>query len=242
MRPLPDGRDGFAVKSATEFLSVNGREVPLAIVRSRRARRYILRVRPDGIARLTIPRSGSAVEARRFAERQTAWVDRQLQYFANHPIRPREWLAGMEILFRGEPVKIEIIADGKIQFGNESIVVADATADLRPAIEKQLRALAAEELPPLVFSFAAQHQLTVNRVTIRNQRSRWGSCSHRGVISLNWRLIQTPPLVRDYIVLHELMHLRQMNHSRRFWQEVEKVCPNYQNARRWLKQHPGLLK
>lgn len=228
--------------TATKFLSVNGREVPLAIVRSRRARRYILRVRSDGIARLTIPRSGSAVEARRFAERQTIWVERQLQYFANHPIRPREWLVGMEILFRGEPVTIEITGSGGIQLGSESIVVADAAADLRPAIEKHLRALAANELPALVFAFAAQHQLAVSRVTVRGQRSRWGSCSHRGVISLNWRLIQTPPFVRDYVILHELMHLRQMNHSHRFWQEVEKVCPNYQNARRWLKQHPGLLK
>lgn len=227
--------------SATESLSVNGREIPLAIVRSRRARRYILRVRPDGLARLTIPRGGSAAEARQFAERQTAWLERQLNYFSNRPIRPREWSIGMEIFFRGELVKIENAA-GKISFGSESIVVANVDSDLRPAIEKRLRALAAKELPSLVFTFATQHQLTVNRVTVRNQKSRWGSCSPRGVISLNWRLIQTPPFVRDYIILHELMHLRQMNHSEKFWREVKSVCPDCQNAKRWIKEHPGLLK
>jgi len=77
---------------------------------------------------------------------------------------------------------------------------------------------------------------------VRNQRSRWGSCSHRGSISLNWRLIQAPPFVRDYILLHELMHLREMNHSPRFWSEVESVCPYYQVAERWLKAHSRLLR
>lgn len=226
---------------ATEILSVNGREVPLAIVRSRRACRYILRVRPDGLARLTIPRGGSATEARQFAERQTAWLERQLNYFSSRPNRLHEWFVGSEILFRGELVKI-ISADDKINFGSELIVIANTNSDLGPAIGKHLRALAAKELPPLVFAFAAQHQLTVSRVTIRNQRSRWGSCSRRGVISLNWRLIQLPMYVRDYIILHELMHLRQMNHSQKFWQEVKNVCPDYLDAKLWMKQHPGLLK
>ena len=103
--------------------------------------------------------------------------------------------------------------------------------------------LAVTELPPRVYEFAAAHHLTVGRVTVRNQRSRWGSCSRRGTISLNWKLIQTTPFVRDYIILHELMHLRQMNHSKKFWREVESVCPEYKAAEKWLKQHsPALLK
>ena len=107
---------------------------------------------------------------------------------------------------------------------------------------KHLWKLAAAELPPKVFELAAAHQLNVRRVTVRNQRSRWGSCSRRGTISLNWKLIQAPPFVRDYIVLHELMHLRQMNHSARFWREVEVVCPEYKTAEKWLKQNSALLK
>ena len=82
----------------------------------------------------------------------------------------------------------------------------------------------------------------MRRITVRNQRSRWGSCSVKGTISLNWRLIQTPPFVQDYIILHELMHLREMNHSRRYWRCVEQVCPNYRNAEAWLKQNKNLLR
>src|SRR2546430_242181 len=83
---------------------------------------------------------------------------------------------------------------------------------------------------------ASAHGFSVRRVTVRNQRSRWGSCSVRGTISLNWRLVQTPVFVRDYIVLHELAHLKEMNHSRRYWREVARLCPEFEQAERWLKQ------
>jgi hypothetical protein len=231
--------------SADDLLAVNARQIPIAFVRNPRARRYVLRLRPDGLARVTIPRGGSAAEARRFAERNRDWLDRQLQRLATQPKRPAEWLVGTEILFRGEPVKLEAGVNGEsgmIRFGTEVVRVPHAAADLRPVIEKLLRRLAAKELPPRVLEFAALHQSPVRRVTVRNQRSRWGSCSRRGTISLNWRLIQAPSYVRDYLMLHELSHLREMNHSARFWREVERVCPDYETAERWLKQHSALLK
>ncbi len=88
---------------------------------------------------------------------------------------------------------------------------------------------------------AKLHAISAVRVLVRNQKSRWGSCSRRGTISLNWRLIQTPGDVRDYIILHELAHRRQMNHSDQFWQEVAHLCPDYLKAERWLKQNAKLL-
>jgi predicted metal-dependent hydrolase len=233
-------------KSSTpsEVLSVNGRDVPVALVRNRRARRYVLRLRADGVARLTVPRHGSTAEAWQFALRNGAWLERQLQYYATHPVRPKEWLAGTEIFFRGKPTRIESSANGDghvIQLESELIRAAYSDGDLRPVIEKHLRALATVELPARVHEFAVLHGLQVKRVTIRGQRSRWGSCSFNGVISLNWRLVQVPLSVRDYIILHELMHLRQMNHSARFWNEAERVCPDYKKAKLWLRENPGLL-
>jgi len=151
----------------------------------------------------------------------------------------------MEILFRGESVKLEAGVNGesgKIRFGGETVNVTEHGADLRSAIERHLWRLAAKELPPRVLGYASLHQLPVCRILVRNQRSRWGSCSRRGTISLNWRLIQTPSFVRDYILIHEIMHLREMNHSSRFWREVERACPDYETAERWLKQHSSLLK
>lgn len=227
------------------FLTVGGRPIPVALLRNPRARRYGLRLRADGSVRATIPRGGSVAEAQRFIERNQAWLARQIQRHAARPKISTEWRLGTEILFRGEPVKIEAAdADepGRIGFGGENIKVANLAADLRPALERHLWRLAAKELPPKILEFAARHQLTVRRVSVRNQKSRWGSCSRRGTISLNWRLIQTPAFVRDYILLHELMHLRQMNHSPRYWAEVERVCPDYAVAERWLKLHAALLR
>lgn len=242
-----DARVQFAFLSrqpaGADSLSVNGRSVPLAVVRSRRASRYLLRAFPDGSARLTIPRDGSFAEARRFAERNVEWLHRQLQFFAARPQRPKEWYIGGEFLFRGNLVKIESNGDAnRIRFADESLKAGDFETDLRPAIERHLRKLAIKELPPLVFGFAEMHGLSVRTVSIRNQRTRWGSCSPNRSISLNWRLIQTPPFVRDYIILHELMHLLEMNHSARFWREVERVCPDYEVARQWLKQNSGFLR
>lgn len=219
--------------------------MPVTLVRNRRARRYVLRLRPDGAARVTIPRGGSATDARRFAERNKEWLERQLQRMAARPSRPKEWWIGTEILFRGEPVKLEAGVNGEsgmIRFGSEVVKATNPAADLRPTIERHLWRLAANELPPKVLEYAALHQLPVRRITVRNQRSRWGSCSRRGTISLNWRLIQTPAFVRDYLVVHEIMHLKEMNHSSRFWREVERACPDYEAAEQWLKRHSSLLR
>ena len=228
-----------------ESLAVNGRQIPMAFVRNPRARRYVLRLRPDGSARVTIPRGVSATEARRFAERNKDWLEGELRRLATRSSRPKEWLIGAEVLFRGELAKIEAGVNGdsgRIRLGTEVINVADPAADLRPAVEHYLWRLATKELPARVVELATAHQAPVRRITVRNQRSRWGSCSRRGTISLNWRLIQAPPFVRDYLILHELSHLRQMNHSTQFWREVERVCPDYEAAERWLKQHSALLK
>lgn len=226
------------------WLRVGARPVRLWLVRNRRARHYVLRLRPDGTARVTIPRGGSAREAKRFAERNASWLEKQLLRLAARPRRPTTWTTGTEILFRGERVRLEAGSEGPgglVRLGSEVVHVPDTATDLRPAIEGYLRRLAARELPARVLELAALHKVPVERVMVRNQRSRWGSCSRRGTISLNWRLIQTPPAVRDYLVLHELAHFKEMNHSGRFWNEVARLCPDFREAERWLKEHASLL-
>ena len=225
-----------------EQIRVGSRCVPLLAVRNPKTRRYLLRLRADGTARVTIPRGGSPDVARQFVERNVPWLERQLEKLATQSRTPAIWTPGSELLFRGERVEIEVDATGFIRLGLEVVPIASDRADLRPALENHLRALATRELPARLLELAAQHGLHVNHVTVRNQRTRWGSCSRRGNISLNWRLIQTPPFVRDYICLHELAHLRQMNHSERFWSEVARLCPDYLHAEKWLKQNSRLLR
>jgi hypothetical protein len=107
-------------------------------------------------------------------------------------------------------------------------------------VERELRKRAAHELPARLRELAAQHGFTVKAVTVRAQRTRWGSCSPTGRISLNWRLVQLPPSVSDYVLLHELAHLTYLNHSARFWKEVDRICPWYREARAWLRGNARL--
>ena len=208
----------------------------IEFVRLRRARRYILRVRPDGTLRVTVPRGGSRREAEAFVQKHANWIERERRRVrADHA--PVEWHAGSEILYRGTPVRIDVRsrADGYlVSYGDRSISISSLN-DVRAAVESDLRELARAELIPRLKELAQQHGLGVGRVSIRNQRSRWGSCARNGNIALNFRLVQMPVDVRDYVLIHELMHIRQQNHSRRFWKLVGAAYPTFRECERWLR-------
>ncbi len=110
-------------------------------------------------------------------------------------------------------------------------------APLAPEVERAFRTRAARELPARLLELAVEHGLTVSRVSVRNQKWRWGSCSPKGHICVNWRLVTMPAWVRDYVLIHELMHLKRLDHSPKFWKLVAHACPEYQNARRYLRSH-----
>ncbi len=209
----------------------------IEFVRIRRARRYILRVRPDGTLRVTVPRGGSRREAEAFVQQHRDWVEKERRSHEVHA--PREWRHGSEILMRGAPVRISVSCESdegvvSIAYGDRTLR-SRTTDDIRDAIEQDLRRLARSELPPRLRELADLHKLQPGEITIRNQRSRWGSCSPDGNIALNFRLLQMPPTICDYVMIHELMHLRQQNHSRRFWRLVAAAYPEYRDAERWLK-------
>jgi predicted metal-dependent hydrolase len=201
----------------------------------RRARRYILRVRPDGGLRVTIPRGGSRLEASRFVQRQAEWIQQERARVLSRAL-PLQWRDGGAVLLRGEPVRLEV-SEGRtvVRYGGRSLRVPAGAVDLRRYVEADLRVLARAELGSRLRELAATHGLTIAGMSIRNQKSRWGSCSREGRIALNFRLVQMPPHVSDYVLLHELMHLKQQNHSMRFWRLVESVCPDFRAAERWLK-------
>jgi hypothetical protein len=171
---------------------------PVYFVRHRRARRYLLRVDPDGRVRVTIPRGGSKREADAFVQRHTDWVARQ---------RAR-------------------------------LTPSALGADERRALRERART----ELPARLLELAALHGMTVTGISIRNQRTRWGSCGRDGNISLNWRLVLMPPAVRDYVLIHELMHLRRLDHSPAYWKLVAAACPEYRDARQWLRLNGPALR
>lgn len=119
----------------------------------------------------------------------------------------------------------------------QDIPASDLTDAQRAALEKRYIAAAKEYFPKRAAYFQQFTGGTYSRISIRSQKTRWGSCSAKGTLSFNWRLMLAPPAVLDYVVVHELCHLSYMDHSDSFWKKVESVYPDYRTARKWLKDH-----
>jgi hypothetical protein len=192
----------------------------------------------------TIPAGGSEREALRFIEQNRDWLERARSRQRQRPRGADVWTLGTHVLWRGTMTEIRKAAEGDrptVGLAADVFRISNFSGDLRPTLEAHFVRRAKIELPGRTWEVAAETGVEVKEVTVRNQRTRWGSCSAGGVISLNWRLIQAPVFVRDYIIYHELMHLREMNHSARFWARVEEVCPTWRDAERWIKQNGSLL-
>jgi hypothetical protein len=222
---------------AVDVLKGEATLMPIEYRRRVNARRYILRMNAAGNGGcVTIPRGGSLAEAKSFAKRNARWLEERLR----RREAERNAVATHKVWFRGE--EMPIVEVGAQIFPHGAVPSGTETHHAGAEIKRALWQLAWKELPGRVAELAAQHKLTVRRVAVRDQRSRWGSCSARGVVSLNWRLVQTPEFVRDYIIVHELMHLREMNHSSRFWKLVAEAFPRMEEAEKWLKAHSRLLR
>lgn len=229
---------GGAQLLAAESVALGALTLPVDFVRHPKARVYRLMLRRDGTARVTVPRFGSLGEARNFLLRHTQWLAERARLLGLEEKRAGEDAARNLILFRGERREITLSEDGKtLRIGaSEFPVPRIRNKSLSARAETALKRLAATELSGRVRELAATHAIIVGAVSIRGQRTRWGSCSSRGLISLNWRLVQVPEFVRDYIVLHELAHRKHLNHSQRFWAEVARLCPDYKAAEKWLHE------
>lgn len=144
--------------------------------------------------------------------------------------------------------QIERMVISKSKWIDEHMLKVQSTIDERSKLEKitfeqvkELADQAVEYIPKRVKYYAEKENFVYNKITIKNLVSRWGSCSTKGNLNFNCLLMLTPDYVIDYIVVHELCHLREMNHSEKFWAEVEKIMPDYQRAELWLKQNGGNL-
>jgi hypothetical protein len=227
-----------------ETIEIDSHRMPIVFRRHARARNYVLRLHWNKTVVVTMPKNGSKKFAEHFVNSRKAWLERQWKVLESRNIPPHVLKPGMEVLFRGRPVTLDVSKQGaewQVSFGSQSFSVPALQQNLRPFIEAHMYELAQEELVQRTEALAREHGARVTRVVVRNQKSRWGSCSYNGTISLNWRLIQLPAPVRDYIIVHELMHLRELNHSQRFWNHVERACPHYQGAEDWLKLNSALV-
>jgi predicted metal-dependent hydrolase len=209
--------------------------------RHRQARRYTLRI--DAASRdvvLTIPPRGSLKEAREFAQKHGAWIAGRLQRLPMAtPFAP-----GVMVPLRGVPHRIVHRSDvrgtvwtERSDAGERLICVTGGPPHHNRRVGDFLKREAQRDLDAASRRYAKQLGVTIKRISVRDQSSRWGSCSNTGVLSFSWRLILAPTFVLDYLAAHEVAHLVELNHSPKFWRLLKRVNPDCERAKAWLDTH-----
>lgn len=209
--------------------------------RHRRARRYTLRIHAaTREVVLTLPPRGSVREAQAFAEKHGGWIAARLTRLPEAV----PFAHGTVVPVRDVPHRIEHRhgARGTVWFeddadGHRLVCVAGDAPHLPRRVHDFLRREARRDLELASRRYAEKLGVKVKRVAVRDQSSRWGSCSSTGMLSFSWRLIFAPPFVLDYLAAHEVAHFIEMNHSPKFWRAVERLCPNVRRAKAWLDAH-----
>jgi predicted metal-dependent hydrolase len=209
--------------------------------RHRQARRYTLRI--DAASRevvLTMPPRGSVKEAKDFAQKHGGWIAARLKRLPE----AAPFAHGIEVPLRGVPHRVvhrrgvrgtvwtETDGDGALL-----LCVAGEAAHVNRRIGDFLKREAQHDLDAASRGYADKLGVPIKRISVRDQSSRWGSCSNTGVLSFSWRLILAPPYVLDYLAAHEVSHLVELNHSTRFWRLVKRLYPNFERAKVWLDVH-----
>jgi predicted metal-dependent hydrolase len=234
-----------ALKSAPErlFVDIAGRQVAVAVKRNPRARRLILRIdHGSGHPVLTLPARTGLAHGERFLAAHLAWLERQLSGIA--PTTPLT--DGSVFPLRGEPCLIR-------HSGGRGLVVLEANGgiphlvvpgdpDFLPRrVADWLKREAKRDLEAATARHAGALGRHPNGLRVADPKSRWGSCSPEGVLTFSWRLVLAPPFVLDYLAAHEVAHLKEMNHGRRFWALVERLYPGHLEARDWLNREGTAL-
>jgi hypothetical protein len=224
----------LVIRHGSQFFAIRLR-------RHRRARRYTLRIHPtDREAILTMPPRGTLAEAKDFAQLHGGWIAARLGRLPKAaPFQP-----GTVVPLRGAAHRIVhrsgvrgTVWTETRDSGEKVLCVAGGIEHVDRRVHDFLKREARRELQKSAQAYAQALGVRVKRLSIRDQSSRWGSCTSAGSLSFSWRLILAPPFVLDYLAAHEVAHLVEMNHSARFWRVVARVCPSVERAKTWLDTH-----
>ena len=222
-------------------VDLGDRIVAVALRRRDGARRMTLRVSAaTGAVTLTLPPRAPLAGARTFLDAHGGWIAQRLSRLPERiPFRP-----GTILPLRGVPHRIVHETQGRgttrvvpDEAGEPAIAVRGEESAIPGRVRRFLVAEAEADLREAVTRHCAGLGVSSRRLTLRDTRSRWGSCSANGSLSFSWRLILAPPHVLDYLAAHEVAHLKEMNHSHRFWRIVHGLCPRTEEAEAWLDRH-----
>jgi predicted metal-dependent hydrolase len=212
--------------------------VEITLRRSARARRFSLRVaQADGKVTLSLPPRAREAEAMAFAVSQEGWIRSAL---ARLPAAEMVGI-GSVIPVEGRLLRLVSGQGRSVQVAGDSLHVPGDPARAGPRVAAYLKVMARDRLAAASDRYAAQIGRKVVQVSLRDTRSRWGSCTAEGALMYSWRLVMAPPSVLDYVAAHEVAHMVEMNHSDRFWAVVARLYPAWQEERAWLKRQGGAL-
>ena len=220
--------------------------MPYLLKISARARRVRLVVRPEGSLEVVIPRGVGRAAYEAVLRDKARWIVTTLERVAREQVGPPPPLAtGQRLVLAERTLTLSLRVDAsqsrpRAALRGETLLLTlpqDDAAYARKVLEAwyrhQAHAIFADRLALANNAYGYRY----GRVSVKSQKSRWGSCSRLGNLNFNWRLLLAPLAVLDYVVIHELCHLKEMNHGARFWQLVARACPDYAAQRRWLRQH-----
>lgn len=223
-----------------ETVNLHGRDVTLRLCFNRRARHISLRVDEKwGGVDLILPGRNARSEGLEFAHEKSLWILRQLDAL---PTRvPFVDGAVIPILGSDHVVRHQPGAHGSVWLSGNEIHVAGAAPHVSRRVTDWLKKNAREEIRKRAELDARSVGRKISRLSVRDTRSRWGSCSEDGHLSFSWRLILAPETVLSYVVAHEVAHLAELNHGGRFWKLVDQLCPGNKVPRYWLKRYGATL-
>lgn len=225
-------------------IDLSGTPVEYAVRRSDDATRARIDVDVHGVT-VVLP-AGARLRAEELLREKAAWVLEKRRKFARYrervPERTFEPGASFPVLGRErelvvEPAQRNELTEDAIRLRRSAV----AQSSVKRALESFYRSLARTEFTERADRFAPRMGVEYEQIAVRNQKTKWGSCSSNGRLGLNWRLMLAPPRIVDYIVVHELAHLREMNHSEAFWEVVEEFDPEWEQHRAWLREHSAEL-
>ena len=213
------------------------------LVRSKR-KTLALIVEADGRLTVRAPTQMKDADIWKFVNEKEKWIERKQAQTRKEAPLPREFVDGGVFPYLGQEIPLRIVSDQKPALVLDKCFKLKETAleNAESVFEAWYKKQARKVLTQRVSYFAMKHSFEVKKIRISSARSRWGSCSTRGTLSFTWRLILAPLDVLDYVVVHELCHLHELNHSKRYWALVEDILPDYKIRRIWLKENGGRLK
>jgi predicted metal-dependent hydrolase len=214
------------------------------IIYSRR-KTLALIMRADGTLLVRAPQRANRLQIAQFVESKADWIRRAQEEVKRLPPPPpaREYKPGESFLYLGKAYRLELVekATPALILRDHFYLAKKSLPSASTAFTAWYKRRAREVLTARVQQYAAQLGFKVNQVKITSARTRWGSCSSKGTLSFTWRLVMAPPPVIDYVVVHELAHLRERNHSKHFWALVQSYMPDYKARQDWLKHNGATL-